>query len=258
MKNLDQIPTLQDYTAFHGMLCLPDVAQRCIQSFEDGVSLFASQQDYDDFTRGKKKIADFDFNIILFPFNIWTYYLLTLLSLTMFSSLFSCTKVIETTERIHGFDAGGKDRPRKPGIRFKKGDNKHFESSVTTRKGPLRLPPEALDHIIDRSAVLGPLPVDNGIKYQTNSIEGMSNENTTPEIVLLRKFEFDFGGFLSVMMLHFVCTNGRMHLVEIFRYDTGTIIGLLGRILILPLSIVQFLVVKIMPMRQTVNTKKTT
>lgn len=251
----DQMPTLQDYTAFHGMLCLPDVAQRCIQSFEDGVSLFASQQNYDDVTRGKKQIADFDFNVILFPFNIWTYYLLTLLSLTMFSSLFSFTKVIEATECIHSFDDGGKDRPRKPGIRFKKGDNKHFESSVTTRNGPLRLPPEALDHIIDRSAVLGPLLVDN----QTNSIEGVSNANATPEIVLLRRFEFDFGGFLSVMMLHFVCTNGRTHLVEIFRYDTGTIIGFLGRILIQPLTIVQILIVKIKPLRQTVNnTKKTT
>ena len=258
MKDHDQTPLLKDYTAFHGMLCAPGVARRCLQSFQDGVSLFAGQDDYDQSIQRNEKISNFDFNNILFPFNIWAYYLLVLTSLTGFCSLLFCTKVIEATECIQSFDAGSKDEPWKSGIRFKKGDNKHIESSKTTKKAPLRLPPEVLDYVIDRSAVLGPLPINKEIQDQSNSVPSGSNKTTTPELILLRRFEYDFGGFLSVMMLHLVCTNGRTHLVEIFRYDKGTVLGLVGRTLLEPLYILKSFFVKTLPLRQSVNnTKKT-
>lgn len=249
---------LEDYTSFHSMLCKPDTARRCIQTFQDGVSLFAGQNDYDDALAGVREIANFDFNNIPFPLNVWTYYLLVLMSLTGFCSLMNCTKGIEVTECIHSFDIDSKNKPLKSELRFKKGDNKHLESSKTTTGTPLRLPPEALEYVIDRSTVLGPMPMKKEIKNQTNQIQSVSNETAVPELILIRRFEYDFGGYLSVMMLHFVCTNGRTHLVEVFRYNKGTLLGLVGSYLAQPLYIIKALLLQIRLWRQPVNdTKKT-
>ena len=257
MKLHDISPRLEDYTAFHGMLCKPDVARRCIKTFKDGAGLFASQVDYNDALSGSKKIANFDFNNSPLPLNTMTYYLLVIMSLTGFCSLFLCTKVLVATECIERFDANSKDVPGNAELRFKKGDGRYFESSSTSTNTPLRLPPEALEYVIDRSAALGPLHANTEIKDQTNDNKAVLDAMTLPELILIRRFEYDFGGVLSVMMLHFVCTNGRTHLVEIFRFKR-TITGLLATILIQPLYIAKALLQNVRSRRQPVSNNKKT
>ena len=47
------------------------------------------------------------------------------------------------------------------------------------------------------------------------------------ELVLKQRFEYDFGTFFSVIMLHFVCSNGRKHLVEVYKWN-HPLVGLLA------------------------------
>jgi hypothetical protein len=49
----------------------------------------------------------------------------------------------------------------------------------------------------------------------------------TTELVLKQRFEYDFGTFFSVIMLHFVCSNGRKHLVEVYKWN-HPLVGLLA------------------------------
>ena len=96
-------PSLDEYNSFHGMLCKPKTAKRCIESFNDGVALFADQKEYykddddDDDINHLNRLSNFDFNNTTaelgsgLPFNIWTYYLLVVLSLTGLISLLSIT-----------------------------------------------------------------------------------------------------------------------------------------------------------------------
>ena len=79
-------PSLDEYKCFHGMLCKPGTANRCIESF-NGVALFADQKEYygngndDDDINNLNHLSNFDFNNNTaevgsgLPFNIWTYYL---------------------------------------------------------------------------------------------------------------------------------------------------------------------------------------
>lgn len=47
------------------------------------------------------------------------------------------------------------------------------------------------------------------------------------EFALKRRFEYDFTGLLSVMMLHISCNQGKLHLVEVYKINhaiLGTIV----------------------------------
>ena len=82
MKPSVAVVTLEHYKHFHGMLCRPETAQRCIESFT-GTILFLPQ--------GYQSPGDYDFTI---PFlTVITYYLLVLLSFTGLSSLFGMTRM---------------------------------------------------------------------------------------------------------------------------------------------------------------------
>ena len=82
MKPNAAFATLEDYKHFHGMLCRPETAQRCIESFSG--SILFLPQDYNS-------PDDYDFTP---PYlTVVTYYLLVLLSFTGLSSLFGMTRV---------------------------------------------------------------------------------------------------------------------------------------------------------------------
>ena len=65
-------PSLDEYKSFHGMLCKPKTAKRCIESFNNGVALFADQKKYyedgndddddDDDINNLNHLSNFDFN----------------------------------------------------------------------------------------------------------------------------------------------------------------------------------------------------
>lgn len=258
MKESNHKPSLKNYTAFHGMLCGPVEAHRCIQSFEGGVLLFASQEEYDASTGD---LYEFDHNDIPMRLNLWTYYLLVLGSLTGCCTALGCTKVIKAIECVD--NDSDRDSLRNAPLRFQKGDNVYIESSKTaTTTLPLRLPPKAMEYVINQSFGVGPLPTKNTINEHSNmetNVKLRAGSNAMPELTLIRRFEYDFGGFLSVMMLHFLCTNGRTHLIEIYRLDRSKNIGAIASILLKCLKSLKFMLMKIWPRQlPTDNTKKTT
>ena len=72
---------------------------------------------------------------------------------------------------------------------------------------------------------------ESATKGEANS-KAAAGKSFIPELTLVRRFEYDFGGFISVMMLHFLCTNGRKHLVEIYRVDPRTTVGAMAKTMI--------------------------
>lgn len=82
-------PSLEDYTNFHGMLCSPVTAQRCINSFNGGSVLFMP--------RTYTSISKYDCVPI---FNIVSYYMLVFFTLTGLSTLFKITKTCYAKEHM--------------------------------------------------------------------------------------------------------------------------------------------------------------
>lgn len=218
MMDFNQQPSLQDYTAFHGMLCRPRTARRVIQSFHGGALLFAHQNVYDAAVKGNEDLAHYDCRVAPIRLNIWTYYMLVVMSLTGGCSLLGYRKVISATEYI--IKDNDKTISDERMLQFRKGDKSFIESSTTSSMLSLRLPPVAVDYVIDQS-----------VKAEGN-MSAASDKGGVAEITLVRKFEYDFGGYLSVMMLHFLCNKGRTHLVEIYRINTGTAPGILANVMV--------------------------
>lgn len=80
-KKTSNVPTMNDYRHFHGMLCRPSTAFRCIQSFT-GSALFMP-------AGGEHSIEPFDYTSLL---NVATYYTLVFISCTGLLSLLGCTQ----------------------------------------------------------------------------------------------------------------------------------------------------------------------
>jgi hypothetical protein len=200
-NNNSQRASLDDFKAFHGMLCGKEAALRALQTFEGGAITFASQDAYDAANSGKTDIVDLDFDL-----TIVNYYFLVAVSFTGFSTLLGSTKLLEAIEYVDNDDGDGDAPPNTPPLRFKRGDKTCIESLKVETTVPLRCSPETMEYVIDKSLAVGPA-------------------TTIPELTLIRKFEYDFGGWFTVMMLHFLCTNGRTHLVEIYRFDEETKVG---------------------------------
>ena len=255
MKDNNQKPSLKEYVAFHGMLCRPKTAYRVIQSFQGGALLFASQKDYDDYVAGESNLSDFDFNIGPIGLNIWTYYLLVLVSLTGFCSVVGSTKLIKAIEYENSCE--NEDKHCDTTLQFEKGDKTCIESSDTASTFPLRLPPKAMDYVIDESFRMSSGSTKSTINEGTykNSVAGKSQ---SPKLALVRRFEYDFGGFLSVMMLHFMCTNGRIHLVEIYRFNTRATAGVIAKMMSTLLNGIKSLLITLRQRQEPVDDSKKT
>jgi hypothetical protein len=194
-------PPLSDYIAFHGMLISPPSAQRCIDSF-NGVVLFADQSTYDN----RMDLKYFDFNRTRLPLTIWSYYVLVAFSLTGLCSLLGQTKLLTCN------DAENKEC---------RADDEKEVAVDSIEIQNLRIPTYAIRYVIQRA---------NDLKCDS--------EKAVSTLQLTRRFEYNFGGFLSVMMVHFVCCNGRKHLVEVYRVE-NTALGVLTKVFLLPLQMIQ-------------------
>lgn len=181
--------TLEDYRNFHGMLCRPSTAQRCIDSFT-GTILFIPEQPS---SSTSETISTYDCSNGML--NLWSYYLLVLFSLTGLSTLFKQTK-------------------------FLVGENVADAATIPFHQA------QANDTtaIITSTHITPPLHVDkhvlNYVMQQTNSAS----------LQLRRRFEYHFGGVIpvSVIMLHFQCNKGLLHLVEVYRAERAP--SLFGRL----------------------------
>jgi hypothetical protein len=207
-------PSLTDYTNFHGMLCHVETARRCLTSF-NGVALFADQSFYNlhtgDTTASSFASVDYN-NEKLFPLGltVMNYYLLVLFSLTGPCTLCGQTRVLRAEEGLNEM------------FQQQTIDSEIVVHSTET-KVPLGIPSNVLNYIRRQSANLDKNENLIGISLAhslTPDDGNVDNKNNNNNVVLKRRFEFDFGGYLSVMMLHFVCHRGRTHLVEVYRLQT--------------------------------------
>lgn len=160
------IATLEDYRNFHGMLCNPTTASRCIDSF-DGCILFMPS------TYTTSTLGDYDCTDTL---NQVSYYLLVLLSLTGLSTLLLMTDFRKAKENFH------------EGIETEElFITSNFNSKLTVQQ-------YALNYCM---------------KY-TNA----------KKLCLKRHFEYHFRLVgLEVIMLHFICDKGKLHLVEVYTFN---------------------------------------
>lgn len=87
--------SLQDYANFHGMLCHPKTAQRCIQTF-DGKIVFAPT----GYSESTLPMFDYegDSSSIL-RLNMFTYYFLVMTSVTGLATLFRQTRFLAADEK---------------------------------------------------------------------------------------------------------------------------------------------------------------
>jgi hypothetical protein len=87
--------SLQDYVNFHGMMCHPTTAQRCVESF-DGKIVFAPTG-YSEST-----LPMFEYRVddsALLSLDIYTYYFLVVASLTGLSTLCRQTRFLAADEK---------------------------------------------------------------------------------------------------------------------------------------------------------------
>lgn len=92
-----QSPSLEDYTHFHGMLCSPKTAARCIDSF-DGISMIIPNT-YSLQSSATVLLAKYDVTPPVLT--TFSYYLLVFVSLTGLSTLFKRTKVRCAEEHLN-------------------------------------------------------------------------------------------------------------------------------------------------------------
>lgn len=159
--------TLDDYTNFHGMLCRPSTAQRCIDSFT-GTVLFMPEH-------GTSEPNRYDCSNGML--SLWSYYLLVVVSLTGLSTLLKQTEFL-TAENV----------PAQQHL--------NVDELVSKQNNPL-------------------LSVDQ------NVLDYVMKQTDSSSLQLKRYFEYHFGGLVpvSVIMLHFLCDKGLLHLVEVYHVE---------------------------------------
>jgi hypothetical protein len=192
--------SVADFIAFHGMFCLPSTARRCVSSF-DGVILFADVQDYLSDSQERLVAKDFSRRCKgrFFGLNSFTYYLLVLCSCTGFSSLLGWTKLF-----VH------KSYEKHPTINS---SNSSTISIPSTTHPQLVVTPVCLQYIL--------------LQCSKAKVDVGGGETS---LVLRERFEFEFGNILQVMMLHFICSNGQRHLVEVYQWKSPAIEAVVSRV----------------------------
>jgi hypothetical protein len=176
-NDLSSTVNLSEYNNFHGMLCSPRTASRCIQSF-DGMILFMPSTYH---TAPGTALATFDCSGFVTTFS---YYLLVIISFTGLSTLLNMTIVRMAV--VVSSDTPGKLNESLTAL------PNDFTSEYNAN---LRIEPDVLEYC----------------KQYTGA----------SSITLKRRFEYRFVlcGGLDVMMLHFVCNQNKLHLVEVYHFD---------------------------------------
>ena len=221
--------SLTDFVNFHGMLCKPSTAFRCINEFRGGTVLFlpneynsrcgksqttlvttsavtTSPSATDNRTvlsaQQQEILNSYDCSVSL---TVASYYVLVLVSFTGLLTLLGRTK----------FLVGRCEKPEK----------------VVTSSSP-RIVSES-----DPRLVIEPFVLDYILQQQqkqqrpntATTAGGSSSSDKVPSFVIKRRFEYDFGGFCSVMMIHLGLqeeegednlrhgSGGKTHLVEVYQ-----------------------------------------
>lgn len=168
--------SLDDYRNFHGMKCHPSTAQRCINSFNGTILFMPEHCNFSD----PKSIARYDCSDGIL--NLWSYYLLVLISFTGFSTLCGQTKFLVAEEHV----------PLQQQQFF------DVKDIVVSSYNPR-------------------------LKVDQNVLNYVMKQTESSSLKLARRFEYHFGGIVpvSVIMLHFVCNKGLLHLVEVYQVERG-------------------------------------
>ena len=203
-----QPPTLAEFKAFHGMVCNPISAQKCVDYF-DGCALFADQKDYYK-ANTTTDLASFDFLRTPIPLNLYSYYALVFFSCTGLLSLLGYTKAhqaqeendVFTEEATNGTDAAATVV-----------ESKCLHNIPGTPS--LTVPNHVIRYILDRS---------------TQYLDPPGEMPLVNEVHLIRRFEFEFGPLLSVIMCHFEC-HGRKYLVEVYAFHHSSTINPMTQII---------------------------
>jgi len=203
---------MDQYKAFHGMLCSPTTASSCIQSFQrnNGCIFFAPSYliTTDKHKNKGNSISDkVDFSSHDFSYTLNTFYYYVLCLAVPFSL---CT-VLGQTEFIEGVEFS--NGPMNV-LKNKEEERMMMQSVVVPHE--IRVTEAVLAH------------VQHHIRNNNNNNNTSSSSSSSCETTLLlkRKFEYNFKlCFVNVIMLHFVSFSGKekeekevLHLVEIYRF----------------------------------------
>mmetsp|Transcript_129955 Transcript_129955/g.363757 ORF Transcript_129955/g.363757 Transcript_129955/m.363757 type:complete len:262 (-) Transcript_129955:104-889(-) len=201
-------PSMDEFAAFHGMVCRPASSVRCIEYF-DGCALFASQEDY-SLSKDHDHLTSFDYLRTPIKLNLFSYYTLVIFSCTGLLTFLGKTKRTLICEENVTFSqdqimVDASDDGDRPVVQSKS------LNSIPGAK-PLVIPSKAIDYLMKRSQSLATVP-DPTTKEGDGLVPSLP-----PQVRLIRRFEFEFGNLLSVMMCHFVCSSGRKYLVEVYDF----------------------------------------
>ncbi|KAL7581306.1 hypothetical protein ACA910_006071 [Epithemia clementina (nom. ined.)] len=222
--SLHRCATLQDFVNFHGMLCRPSTAQRCIDEFHSGTVLFMPN-DYNRMLQQNHLIlnnnnytnksaapplslanvfAPYDFTLTL---TTSSYYALVLVTFTGLLTWLGLTKFLVGREKVEPI----------------------IDSSSSSLSR--RVVAESNPHLVIEPCVLDYIRIEQNIPSTSN-------------FFVKRQFEYNFGGMLLVMMIHLgvILNDGSSdtsdaaaaaaaattHLVEVYRIQP-TIVRVLYR-----------------------------
>lgn len=203
--------TLNEYRAFHSMLCPPHVAKRCIDSLVGaggGVFLFGTP---DAHAGGRADCTSF--------WGVWPYYFLVLYSLTGLSTLLRLTDEVDARE----FSVGDKAPIPEEGSKWLRSER-------------------------NESVAVSNSAIECCRRAGSNQRGKQKCEDTEklPSIRLRRRFEYDFRLIgLNVIMLHFMTTASTakggesellgadsrelLHIVEVFQFR-NPLVRFIGRL----------------------------
>ena len=191
-------PTLDEYVHFHGMLCSPDTAKRCVDSF-DGTILFMPH------TYSPATLPSFDCTRPILT--VWSYYVLVLFSLTGLSTLLGRTKFLAA----HDYSVTNAEQQQQ---------QQQVSNGVVDTDLSLRIRPSTTCVISEH---------DDSLVADPSVWSYVLHQSGSRALRLVRRFEYEFGfGGLSVVMLHLRCNLDKLHLVEVYRWKSALARRLFG------------------------------
>ena len=193
------MPTIEQYHAFHSMLCSPRTAWECCESFTRGGGCVMFLPSAPDSSRTEGELSRGNFSARL---GLVSYYALVVFTLTGLSTLLGLTDAVERREV--GREEEGALLPG-PG------------DAPTPRFGSAR----------DPAVVATPAILDY-VRRRGGETDGKS------QMRLIRRFEYDFRPVgLSVIMLHILSSGDDeggdvLHLVEVYRFRSPAVRWVVG------------------------------
>ena len=278
------ITTTEDYMAFHSMVCSPQTARRCIESFT-GATLFGSMEEYgegddggdygsidgssctnnsddrdsNNATANTTYLRRLDYRYTAPFLSVPSYYLLVVFSLTGFCTLLGHTQCVQASHPKKKITVDVQDgNGNKSSLRSSTATKVLSQTATSMMKMKnLTIKPQIFQYLLDDN--------DNCSNTTTTTAAATTNKNKNNnhnnksgkvEITIDRIFEFSFGSALDVVMMHiFVCGKKEKHLVEVYRINTDTWLGKIGTLTMYPLRSIQRMILNSTIIQSLVGTK---